>query len=130
MLQGIRVVEIEGLGPGPFAAMMLADLGAEVIVIHRPGAGNPVAGKANLLDRGKKSIVLDLKLPADLAVITSISLEHTAILGDSLAAVATGGSFGGPGGGGGGGSANAGGDGGNTDFEPAQGNGGVDSPLA
>lgn len=61
MLQGIRVIEIEGLGPGPFAAMMLADLGAEVIVIHRPGAGNPVAGDVNLLDRGKKSITLDLK---------------------------------------------------------------------
>ncbi|MEK9979171.1 MAG: CoA transferase, partial [Paracoccaceae bacterium] len=35
MLDGIRVVEFEGLGPGPFAAMLLADLGAEVITIHR-----------------------------------------------------------------------------------------------
>ena len=35
MLEGIRVVEFEGLGPGPFAAMLLADLGAEVITIHR-----------------------------------------------------------------------------------------------
>ena len=35
MLEGLRVVEIEGLGPAPFAAMMLADLGADVIVVHR-----------------------------------------------------------------------------------------------
>lgn len=67
MLAGLRVVEFEGLGPAPFAAMMLAELGAEVIVIHRPGPGNPVAGARNLLDRGKRSIVLDLKDAADLA---------------------------------------------------------------
>ena len=54
MLEGVRIVEIEGLGPGPFAGMLLADLGAEVIVIHR-----------NLLDRGKKSVVLDLKDDGD-----------------------------------------------------------------
>ena len=35
MLEGIRIVEIEGLGPAPFAGMMFADLGAEVIVVHR-----------------------------------------------------------------------------------------------
>ncbi|WP_163848481.1 CaiB/BaiF CoA transferase family protein [Pseudooceanicola aestuarii] len=68
MLQGIRIVEIEGIGPGPFAAMTLADLGAEVIVIHRPevpeakGHGGP-----SLLDRGKKSVTLDLKDPAQQA---------------------------------------------------------------
>ena len=72
MLQGIRVVEIEGLGPGPFAAMMLADLGAEVIVIHRPQSTNPTGEGANLLDRGKKSITLDLKDPADLAVARAL----------------------------------------------------------
>ena len=61
MLEGIRVIEIEGLGPGPFAAMMLAELGAEVIVIHRPGPAPEITGDPCLLDRGKKSIVLDLK---------------------------------------------------------------------
>ena len=35
MLNGVRIIEFEGLGPGPFAGMLLADLGAEVIVIHR-----------------------------------------------------------------------------------------------
>ncbi|SLN26128.1 Formyl-coenzyme A transferase [Roseovarius litorisediminis] len=80
MLQGIRVVEFEGLGPGPFAAMMLADLGAEVIVIHRPGAGNPVAGGTNLLDRGKKSIVLNLKLPADLTIAKALISTADALI--------------------------------------------------
>ena len=37
MLTGLRVVEFEGLGPAPFAGMMLAELGAEVVVVHRPG---------------------------------------------------------------------------------------------
>ena len=63
MLDGIRIIEIEGLGPAPFAAMMLAELGAEVIVIHRPGPAPQVTGEKSLLDRGKRSIILDLKTP-------------------------------------------------------------------
>ena len=80
MLQGYRIVEIEGLGPGPFAAMMLADLGAEVIVIHRPGAGNPVAGAVNLLDRGKRSITLDLKDPDDLRTARALASTADALI--------------------------------------------------
>ena len=77
MLAGIRVVEFEGLGPGPFCGMLLADLGADVIVIHRPGgAGLPGLTGDNLLDRGKRSIVLDLKDAADRA--TALDLIATA----------------------------------------------------
>ena len=66
MLEGIRIIEVEALGPAPFAAMMLADLGAEVICIHRKGgAGTPGMPDRSLLDRGKKSIALDLKTPED-----------------------------------------------------------------
>lgn len=61
MLQGIRIVEIEGLGPGPFAGMLLADLGADVIVIHRNVPPASTGDDRSLLDRGKKSVVLDLK---------------------------------------------------------------------
>lgn len=68
MLDGIRIVEIEGLGPGPFAAMLLADLGAEVIVIHRAGEGPSVTSERSLLDRGKRSITLDLKDADDLEI--------------------------------------------------------------
>ena len=61
MLDGIRIVEIEGLGPGPFAGMLLADLGADVIVVHRKQPPSPGWPERNLIDRGKRSIVLDLK---------------------------------------------------------------------
>lgn len=70
MLAGTRIIEIEGLGPGPFAAMMLADLGADVIVVHRKGGGSaPGAPQRNLLDRGKRSIALDLKDAGDLDIL-------------------------------------------------------------
>lgn len=62
VLSGIRVVEFEGLGPGPFCGMLLADLGADVILIERPE--NAGAGAAQLFKRGKRSIGLDLKNPA------------------------------------------------------------------
>lgn len=67
MLHGIRVVEFEGIGPAPFAAMMLAEMGASVTVIHRSIEGaSPVQANLSLLDRGKRSIVLDLKDKDDL----------------------------------------------------------------
>jgi crotonobetainyl-CoA:carnitine CoA-transferase CaiB-like acyl-CoA transferase len=75
-LTGIRIVEIEGIGPGPFAAMMLADLGADVIVVHRPRSG-PVVGLIDrpVTDRGKRSLVLDLKSDADRDVLFKL-LAH------------------------------------------------------
>lgn len=72
MLSGIRIIEIEGLGPAPFASMMLADLGAEVTVVHRQRPATPGGLERNLLDRGKKSIVLDLKSESDLEVIKQL----------------------------------------------------------
>ena len=65
LLQGIRIIEIAGLGPGPFAGMTLADLGAEVIVVHRDETAATDVPQRNLLDRGKKSVVLDLKDDGD-----------------------------------------------------------------
>jgi len=74
------VVEFEGLGPAPFAVMMQAEMGADVVVIHRPGPGNPVAGARNLLDRGKRSIVLDLKDGEDLAVAVALVSRADALI--------------------------------------------------
>ncbi|WP_323038127.1 CaiB/BaiF CoA-transferase family protein [Pararhodobacter sp.] len=81
MLTGVRVVEIEGLGPGPFAAMMLADLGAEVICVQRR-SGPPLPGlpKRNLLDRGKKTIVLDLKSAEDRPVLEALIRSADALI--------------------------------------------------
>ena len=59
-LSGIRIIEFAGLGPGPFCAMMLADHGAEVIRIDRPGSVNWVH---NPTLRTRKSITLNLKDP-------------------------------------------------------------------
>jgi alpha-methylacyl-CoA racemase len=59
-LNGVRVVEIAGIGPGPFCAMMLADLGADVIRVERTGGGStnlPV----DLLNRGRRSLGVNLK---------------------------------------------------------------------
>ena len=66
-LAGCRVVELAGIGPGPFAGMILADMGAEVVRVDRPGEGMlfPGAERFDLLNRGKKSVLLDLKRPAD-----------------------------------------------------------------
>ncbi len=58
MLSGIKVVEICGIGPGPFCAMHLADLGADVIAVERADQG---AGRTNLINRGKRSVAADLK---------------------------------------------------------------------
>jgi len=60
-LAGVRVVELAGLGPAPFAAMLLADLGAEVVRVDRPaGAG---AARQDVVNRGKRSVAVDLKAP-------------------------------------------------------------------
>lgn len=72
MLEGVRILEIEGLGPGPFTGMMFADLGAEVIVVHRKDPPSPGANDFSLLDRGKKSIELDLKNADDIAVLKQL----------------------------------------------------------
>ncbi len=75
-LTGIRVIELGGLGPGPFATMTLADLGADVVRIDRPGAVSVFPGEPgqDLLNRGKRSVALDLKRPEAVdAVLTSLA---------------------------------------------------------
>ncbi|GAA4621643.1 hypothetical protein GCM10023108_55280 [Saccharopolyspora hordei] len=57
-LAGIKVVELAGIGPAPFCAMLLADLGADVVRVDRPTASG---GQGDLLNRGKRSVQVDLK---------------------------------------------------------------------
>ncbi|WP_251095698.1 CaiB/BaiF CoA-transferase family protein [Streptomyces sp. Caat 7-52] len=63
-LAGVRVVELAGIGPGPFAAMLLADLGADVVRVDRPGgAGLGIDPARDITNRNKRSIMVDLKAP-------------------------------------------------------------------
>ena len=64
-LSGIKVIELKGIGPGPYAGMLLADMGAEVIVVERSRQPNGIASasKDDISSRGKKSIALNLKTP-------------------------------------------------------------------
>src|SRR5947208_16180049 len=59
-LRGVKVVELAGIGPGPHACMILADLGADVIRIDRPGGRPHTGGPTDLLNRGRPSVALDL----------------------------------------------------------------------
>ena len=70
-LKGIKVVEMAGIGPGPFCAMMLSDMGAEVIRVDRlahKGSGH----RANVLNRGRRSIAVDLKNPDSVAAVQQL----------------------------------------------------------
>jgi alpha-methylacyl-CoA racemase len=75
-LRGLRVVEIAGIGPGPHACMLLADLGADVIRIERPGGQMLAGGRTMLLNRGRPSVALDLKNPE--AITTVLELVESA----------------------------------------------------
>ncbi|ADI05765.1 fatty acid-CoA racemase [Streptomyces bingchenggensis BCW-1] len=83
-LAGVRVVELAGIGPGPFAAMLLADLGADVVRVDRPGGtgGLKVDPAYDLSNRNKRSVLLDLKTePGQAAVLDLVERADVLIEG-------------------------------------------------
>ena len=82
-LQGLTIIEIAGIGPGPFAAMLLADMGAEVIRVERPGgsmftaAHNP---KLDFLNRNKRCISINLKDPGGVDTVLDWLAKADALL--------------------------------------------------
>jgi alpha-methylacyl-CoA racemase len=80
-LQGLRVLELAGIGPGPFAAMLLADLGCDVVRIDRPGA-TPMFGRTDtdLLTRGRRSVAVDLKHPDGAATVLALAERADVLL--------------------------------------------------
>lgn len=77
-LKGVRVIEMAGIGPGPFAGMWLADQGAEVIRVERPG-GTPGAERDVLL-RGRRVVQVNLKAPEGVALVKDLVASADAIL--------------------------------------------------
>jgi alpha-methylacyl-CoA racemase len=74
-LSGLRIIEIAGLGPAPFCGMMLADHGAEVVLVERPGgrqAGQGGDPTKDVLNRSRRSIVVDLKQPQGVSVVRDL----------------------------------------------------------
>lgn len=73
-LAGIKIIEMKGIGPGPYAGQILADLGAEVIVVERASKPNSIAPPSamDVNSRGKKSIALDLRKPEGLEALLKL----------------------------------------------------------
>jgi alpha-methylacyl-CoA racemase len=73
-LEGFRIIEIGGIGPGPYCAMVLADMGAEVVRVVRPGP-DPLVSDASrdLLSRGRRSACIDLKRPEGVATVLRLA---------------------------------------------------------
>lgn len=82
-LRGVRVLEIASIGPGPFCAMVLSDLGAEVIRIDRldrvPTNGEPAAN-TDVLARGRRSIAVDLKKPEGVELVLQLAEKADALI--------------------------------------------------
>src|SRR6202012_189346 len=77
-LQGIRIVEFAGIGPGPFAAMLLSDLGAEIIRIDRKGGRSP--SKMEIYIGGRNAVALDMKHPEGVENALKIINKEDALL--------------------------------------------------
>ncbi len=82
-LTGLRVLEFEAIGPGPFCGMLLADMGADVLLVDRPqdpGLGLERERWCNVMLRGRRSITLDLKRPEAVAVVLSLVGKADAVI--------------------------------------------------
>jgi alpha-methylacyl-CoA racemase len=82
-LAGITVIELAGIGPGPFCGMMLADMGADVIRVDRAQSvqgGDPERPPADLLARGRRSVGVDLKSPDGVEVVLSLLERADALI--------------------------------------------------
>src|SRR5712691_1147156 len=82
-LTGVRVLELAGIGPGPFCGMMLADMGADVLRIDRLEQGDvglPVEPKFDIMARGRRSIALDLKQRASVEIVLALSAKADVLI--------------------------------------------------
>ncbi|MGH6785851.1 MAG: CoA transferase, partial [Novosphingobium sp.] len=82
VLDGVTVIELAGIGPAPFAGMMLADHGARVIRVERPGQSARFGdgGNRDILNRSRERIELDLKDPAGIARLKELVGDADALI--------------------------------------------------
>src|SRR5581483_3983392 len=90
VLHGVRVLDFSTLLPGPLATLLLAEAGADVVKVERPGAGDEMRGyvpklgvdSANfaLLNRGKRSVIADLKDPVQGVAVRSLAAEADVLI--------------------------------------------------
>ncbi|WP_218510807.1 CaiB/BaiF CoA-transferase family protein [Variovorax sp. dw_308] len=78
-LEGVKVVEMAGIGPGPFCAMMLADMGADVVRVTRPGDAPFGPANCDVNSRGKRTLVVDLKSGEGVAQVLAL-IENADVL--------------------------------------------------
>ncbi|MCC5857195.1 MAG: CoA transferase [Ectothiorhodospiraceae bacterium] len=79
-LKGVRIIEIQGLGPAPFCGMLFADMGAEVISVTRVRKSGTVAGTEQISERGKRSVALDLKSPKGVELLLKLCESADALI--------------------------------------------------
>jgi alpha-methylacyl-CoA racemase len=79
-LRGVKVVELAGLGPTPYAGMLLSDMGADVIRVDRPGVSRPQDGPEYALARGRRSIVIDMKNPDGVEAVLALVERADALI--------------------------------------------------
>jgi alpha-methylacyl-CoA racemase len=79
-LAGIRIIEMAGIGPGPFACMLLADMGAEVIRIDRPGALDLSGNPGDIVGRGRRSIAINLKQQQGVEMVLQLVTSADALI--------------------------------------------------
>ena len=77
-LSGLRIIEFVGIGPGPYASMLLTDMGAEILSIHRKGAEKTTL--TDIASRGRKSITLDVKTPEGHAAVMRLVTEADGLI--------------------------------------------------
>jgi alpha-methylacyl-CoA racemase len=82
-LAGVRVLEMEAIGPAPFCGLMLADMGADVLVVDRPAQtdlGLPQARRSTVLLRGRRSVRLDMKQPDAAEAVLTLAASADVLL--------------------------------------------------
>ena len=80
-LTGLKIIELQGIGPGPYCGMMLADMGAEITRIDRSSnVGADAGGRVDILARGRRSVAVDLKNPEGVETVLKLIAQADVLI--------------------------------------------------